>query len=72
MTRWEAKFSMIKIYLSLELDKGGLSLTYYAICYTIRIVYMYFFFLDELRKFTISDFPKQMHLGYTLITLFFY
>ena len=34
--------------------------------------YMYFFFLDELRKFTISDFPKQMHLGYILITLFFF
>ena len=29
------------------------------------------FFLDELREFTISDFPKQTHLGYTLITLFF-
>ena len=26
------------------------------------------FFMDELRKSTISDFPKQMHLGYTLIT----
>ena len=40
---------------------------------TIGIHYMYFFFLDELRKFTIciSDFPKQIHLGYTLITLFF-
>ena len=37
----------------------------------IRIYYMYFFFFDELRKFTISDFPKQTHLGYTLITLFF-
>ena len=24
-----------------------------------------FFFLDELRKFTISDFPKQTHLGFT-------
>ena len=32
---------------------------------------MYLFFLDELRKFIISDFPKQTHLGYTLITLFF-
>ena len=31
-----------------------------------------FFFLDELRKFTISDLPKQTHLGYTLITLFFF
>ena len=30
-----------------------------------------FFFSEELRKFTISDFPKQTHLGYTLITLFF-
>ena len=30
-----------------------------------------FFFLDGLRKFTISDFPMQTHLGYTLITLFF-
>ena len=29
------------------------------------------FFLDELRKFTISDYPKQTHFGYTLITLFF-
>ena len=29
------------------------------------------FFMDELRKFTISNFPKQMHLGYPLITLFF-
>ena len=36
-----------------------------------NVPYMYFFFLDELGKFTISDFPKQMHLGYTLITLFF-
>ena len=36
------------------------------------VLYMYFFFLDELRKFTISDFPKQTHLGYTLITLFFF
>ena len=25
--------------------------------------YMYFFFFDKLRKFTISDFPKQTHLG---------
>ena len=32
---------------------------------------MYFSFLDELRKFTISDFPNQTHLGYTLIALFF-
>ena len=32
--------------------------------------YMYFLFLDELRKFTIRDFSKQTHLGYTLITLF--
>ena len=31
---------------------------------------MYFFFLDELRKFTINDFPKQTHLGYTLISFF--
>ena len=30
-----------------------------------------FFFLDRLRKFTISDFPMQTHLGYTLIILFF-
>ena len=37
----------------------------------VRIIYMFFFFLDELRKFTISDFPKQMHLEYILITLFF-
>ena len=29
----------------------------------IYVHYMYFFFLDELREFTISDFPKQMHLG---------
>ena len=38
------------------------------------IVYTYTictFFLDELRKFTMSDLPKQAHLGYTLITLFF-
>ena len=27
--------------------------------------------LDELRKFTVGDFPKQLHLGCTLITLFF-
>ena len=32
---------------------------------------MHFFLLDEFRKFNISDFPKQTHLGYTLITLFF-
>ena len=31
--------------------------------------YMYFFFLDELRKFTISDFPKQQHLGYFIFFL---
>ena len=36
-----------------------------------RSCYMYFCFLNKLRKFTISDFPKQTHLGYTLITLFF-
>ena len=30
-----------------------------------------FFFSDELRKFTISDFPKQTHIGHILITLFF-
>ena len=39
--------------------------------YIYYTLYMYFFFLDELRKFTISDFPKQTHLGYTFITLFF-
>ena len=32
---------------------------------------MYFFFLDALRKFTISDFPKHTHLRYTLINLIF-
>ena len=26
-----------------------------------EVGYMYFFFLDELRKFTKSDFPKQTH-----------
>ena len=35
------------------------------------LVQRYFFFLDEFRKFTISDFPKQMHLGYTLTPYFF-
>ena len=30
-----------------------------------------FFFSNELRKFTISDFPKQTHFGHTFITLFF-
>ena len=30
-----------------------------------------FFFSDELRKFTISDSPKQTHFGHILITLFF-
>ena len=35
------------------------------------VCYMYFFFFNELRKFTISDFPQQTHLGYTLIKLFF-
>ena len=41
------------------------SLSYYLICN--------FFFSDELRKFTISDFPKQTHFGDILITknLFF-
>ena len=34
--------------------------------------YMYIFFLDKLRKFTISDFPKQTHFGHILITLFFF
>ena len=31
-----------------------------------------FFFSAELRKFTISDFPKQTHFGHILITLFFF
>ena len=31
-----------------------------------------FFFSDELRKFTISDFPKQTNFGHILITLFFF
>ena len=31
-----------------------------------------FFFLDKLRKFTISDFPKQTHFRHILITLFFF
>ena len=35
------------------------------------IHYMYFFFFDELRKFTISDFPKQMHLGYIYHFIYF-
>ena len=35
------------------------------------IIICNFFFLDELRIFTISDFPKQTHFGHTLITLFF-
>ena len=30
------------------------------------------FISDELRKFTISDFPKQTHFGHILITLFFF
>ena len=29
----------------------------------LYVDYMYFFFSDELRKFTISDFPKQIHFG---------
>ena len=49
------------------------SLPYFQ-CYVI-LIYVYrlyvLFFLDELRKFTITYFPKQTHLGYTLITLFF-
>ena len=35
-------------------------------------VFSVLFFLDELRKFTISDFPKQTHFGHILITLFFF
>ena len=37
------------------------------------IIYVYkFFFTDELRNFTISDFPKQRHFGHILITLYFF
>ena len=32
--------------------------------------YMYFFFSDKLRKFTISDFPKQTHFGHISIAHF--
>ena len=60
-TRW-----LRKIYIRFtrnEKDEGGA---------VVNGHYMYFFFLDELRNFTISDFPKQTHdLVYTLITLFF-
>ena len=35
-------------------------------------IHMYFFFLEELRKFTIIDFPKQTHFGRILINLFFF
>ena len=31
-----------------------------------------FFFLDKLRKFTISDFPMQTHFGHILIIFFFF
>ena len=37
-----------------------------------QVLYMYFLFLAELRKFTISDFPKQTHFGHILIILFFF
>ena len=56
------------LYFS-QCSKNGLILVSIPNVCTVR--YMYFFFLDELIKFTISDFPKQTHLGYTLITLFF-
>ena len=35
-------------------------------------LYVIFFFSDELRKFSISDFPKQTHFGHILITIFFF
>ena len=42
-----------------------------AIFYILGRLYVIFFFSDELRKFTISDFPKQINFGHILITLFF-
>ena len=54
-----------------ELDMYLVSTTHNMIVVGTYLPYMYFFFLDELRKFTISDFPKQTHLGYILMTLFF-
>ena len=56
----EVKIFFLQIYFSL-IEKR----LYYT-------RYMYSFFSDELRKFTIRDFPKQTHFGPILITLLFF
>ena len=50
-----------------QFEKLGIFFTKLNVCKLYVL-----FFLDKLRKFTISDFPKQTHLGYALITLFFF
>ena len=42
------------------------------IIHTYIYIICNFFFSDKLRKFSISDFPKQTHFGHILITLFFF
>ena len=39
---------------------------------TVPTLYVIFFLSDELRKSTISDFPKQTNFGHILITFFFH
>ena len=41
-------------------------------CSIMYKIYVICFFIDELRKFTISDFPKQTHFGHILINLFIF
>ena len=60
-----ARFPIAQIF---EVVQENLhSTVLYLKIYSVMQMYVWIFFLDELRNFTISDFPKQTHLGYTLI-----
>ena len=66
----EPGYHNLLVVIDNEISKEVRVFTINMVCIVIMCK---FFFSDELlRKFTISDFPKETHFGHILITLFFF